>query len=250
MYFSLLKVYEIIKFCKKSHNEAQMMILRFFTLIILTFSFYSCGPILRILTGFKNPKVYSINEVEELIKNNNYNLSTYYLKVQKEKDSSEIFQKFLFGLSSDMYLYHAKTGEKYCYKSEEECSGIQMKKVFNEFENYYMPCISEDSENLNDLMLWLMDQHKQPVNTSSLPEAEYYLFQTWNNYIQSPKRFKEEFAWHNDLKNSNSRIKIIYVNTDLLEEWGLEKGKKLPVKFKRDGKKSVTMYFGKLPLKN
>lgn len=41
---------------------------------------------------------------------------------------------------------------------------------------------------------------------------------------------------------------MLFVNGDMLEEWGLEKNGELPIKFKKDGDK-FTMTFGELPLK-
>ncbi|WP_276978986.1 hypothetical protein, partial [Flavobacterium filum] len=87
------------------------------------------------------------------------------------------------------------------------------------------------------------------LNINDLPSAEYYIFQSWNKYSSSTKRLKEDINWLYDLKkNSTIPIEIVLVNTDLLEEWGLEKNGELSVKFKKEGK-TIDMTFGKLPLK-
>lgn len=208
----------------------------------------SCGPTLRVLSGLKDPKVESRESINEYLTENKFDIETYYLRVENKRDSTEIFNRFLLGFNSDVYLFHAKTGHKYCFLGTEECSGVQMQEAFKSFEENYSPCTDESEPKLKDFLNILVNQNGEAVKADSLPEAEFYLFQTWNTYVESKKRFKENLLWLEELGKYSDKIAIIYVNTDLLDEWGLERGKKLPIKIKRDGKRSVSMYFGKLPL--
>jgi hypothetical protein len=188
---------------------------RYGILLLSLIMLSSCGPTLRVLSGLKNPKVESRESINEYLTENKFDI---------------------------------KTGDKYCFLGTEECSGVQMQEAFKNFEENYSPCTDESEPKLKDFLNILVNQNGEAVKADSLPEAEFYLFQTWNTYVESKKRFKENLLWLEELGKYSDKIAIIYVNTDLLDEWGLERGKKLPIKIRRDGKRSVSMYFGKLPL--
>lgn len=214
--------------------------------ILLIFS--SCGLTLRMLSGFRDPVVKSKSEINQFIKENEGDFDTYFLNVQTKKDSAEIFEKFLFGFNSDLYLFHAKSGKKYCFQGTEECSGVLMQEAFKNVDSNFSECQSEKEKNLDDFLRLLQNKNGESITQSNLPDSEYYLFETWNTYMQNKKEFRENLKWLNELEQTNKKIKIIYINTDLLDDWGLEKGKKLPIKFKRNGKRSVELVFGKLPI--
>jgi hypothetical protein len=60
---------------------------------------------------------------------------------------------------------------------------------------------------------------------------------------------KEDLNWLLNLKkNSELNVVVVFVNSDLLEDWRLEKSKELPIKFKKEGNQ-LSLDFGKLPLK-
>ena len=51
-------------------------------------------------------------------------------------------------------------------------------------------------------------------------------------------------------ENSKLNVSIVFINGDLLDEWGLEKNGKLKTKFRKNDKGlSFDITFGKLPLK-
>ena len=215
--------------------------------ILLVFS--SCGLTLRMLSGFRDPVVKSKNEINQFVKENDGNFDTYFLNVATKKDSAEIFDKFLFGFNSDLYLFHAKSGKKHCFQGTEECSGVLMQEAFKNVDANFSACQSNKEMDLDDFLKLLQNKNGESITLSNLPDSEYYLFETWNTYMQNKKEFKENLKWLTELEQTNKKIKIIYINTDLLDDWGLEKGKKLPIKFKRNGKRSVELIFGKLPIK-
>ena len=215
--------------------------------ILLVFS--SCGLTLRMLSGFRDPVVKSKNEINQFVKENDGNFDTYFLNVATKKDSAEIFDKFLFGFNSDLYLFHAESGKKHCFQGTEECSGVLMQEAFKNVDANFSVCQSNKEMDLDDFLKLLQNKNGESISLSNLPDSEYYLFETWNTYMQNKKEFKENLKWLTELEQTNKKIKIIYINTDLLDDWGLEKGKKLPIKFKRNGKRSVELIFGKLPIK-
>lgn len=208
----------------------------------------SCGTAIKTLAGFKNPKVETKESVARFLSEVNDTEKTFFLGITKPGDSTAVFNNFIFGFNSDLYLY-SKSGEKYCYKGTEECSGIQLQGAFKDFDENYLPC-QDESDNLETFLKRIVDSNGNPVEVSSLPEADYYIFETWNKYSGSQKRLKEDFEWYNGLKkNSDFNVAVMFVNTDLLEEWGLEKGGELPIKFKKEKGRTMSLRFGKLPLK-
>jgi hypothetical protein len=221
---------------------------RYGLLLLLMIMLSSCGPTLRVLTGLKDPKVESRESIKQYLSENKFEIESYYLNVENKRDSTEIFNRFFFGFNSYVSLFDAKTGDKYCFLGTEECSGLQMQEAFKNFEENYSPCTDESEPRLKDFLNILINQNGEKVDVNSLPKAEFYIFQTWNKYVESKKRFKENLLWLEELGKNSDKIEIIYVNSDLLDDWGLEKGKSLPIKIRRDGKKSVNMYFGSLPL--
>ena len=224
------------------------MILRFlFCLIFISF-LSSCGSIVKNLAGFKNPKVESKEELSEYFATVLPTETTFFMKVNEVGNEKEIFSKFGLGLSSDILLFSSE-GEKYCYLGTEECGGIQMANAFQNFSQNYAPCVDDEDMNLSRYLENITDLNGNAVSRAQFFEADYYIFQHWNKYSGSTKRLKEDVNWLLDLKkNSDLNVVIVFVNSDLLEDWGLEKNKELPVKFKKEGNQ-FTMNFGKLPIK-
>ena len=103
---------------------------------------------------------------------------------------------------------------------------------------------------MNTYLSIICDLSGKSIEKEALPKADYYIFQNWNKYSGSRKKLQEDINWLLDLKkNSDLNVAIIFINGDMLEEWGLEKNGELPLKFKKEGKE-FTMTFGELPLKN
>ena len=217
-----------------------------FILFLLTL--FSCGSAIKTLVGFKNPKVETKASLLSYLSDVKENETTYFLKADKIGDSIIVYRNFLFGFNSDLFMF-SKNGQKHCYLGTEECSGVQMTSAFKNFDENYAPCTNDSTTILSSLVNKLVDKNGKPLNINDLPSAEYYIFQSWNKYSSSTKRLKEDINWLYDLKkNSTIPIEIVLVNTDLLEDWGLEKNGELPVKFKKEGK-TIDVTFGKLPLK-
>jgi hypothetical protein len=217
-----------------------------FILFLLTL--FSCGSAIKTLVGFKNPKVETKASLLSYLSDVKENETTYFLKADKIGDSITVYRNFLFGFNSDLFMF-SKNGQKYCYLGTEECSGVQMTSAFKNFNENYAPCTNDSATILSSLVNKLVDKNGKPLNINDLPSAEYYIFQSWNKYSSSTKRLKEDIKWLYDLKKKSTiPIEIVLVNTDLLEDWGLEKNGELPVKFKKEGK-TIDVTFGKLPLK-
>ena len=212
--------------------------------------FASCGSIMKGLSGFKDPIVQNVSESSKYFEAIVPNEKTYFLSVEKVGDSASIFDSFFTGFSSDMKIF-SKNGQKYCYNGTEECSGVQMSSAFSNFTEKYQPCTTETNENLETMLGKLMDKDGKKVQINDFPDSDYYIFQNWDTYSSSKKNLKQDIAWLTSLRNNATiNAKVIFVNGDLLEEWGLKKNEKLKTKFKKNGKGlDFTIKFGKLPLK-
>ena len=215
---------------------------------VLLVTLSSCGTAIKTLSGFKNPKVEDKKELSTYFATVLPNEQTFFMKVEKKGSEKEIINNILLGMNSELLLFKA-TGEKYCYLGTEECGGIQMQNAFENFNENYAPCKDDNGLNMNIYLTILCDINGKKIEKEELPKADYYIFQNWNKYSGSKKKLQEDVNWLLDLKkNSDLNVAIIFVNGDMLEEWGLEKNGTLPLKFKKDGDK-FTMTFGELPLK-
>ena len=216
--------------------------------ILLLVTLNSCGTAIKTLVGFKNPKVETKESVLSYLSEVEEHEITYFLKADKIADSATVYKNFLFGFNSDLFIF-SKNGQKFCYQGTYECSGVQMTSAFKNFEENYAPCLNDSITTLDSFLDKLVDRNGNHLDRNTLPLAEYYIFQSWNKYSTSPKKLKEEINWLHDLKKSSTvSIEVILFNTDLLEEWGLEKNGELPIKFRKEGK-TMNLTFGNLPLK-
>jgi hypothetical protein len=208
----------IFKFAKDFKSYAFIL----FLLIL-----FSCGSAIKTLVGFKNPKVETKESLLSYLSEVKENETTYFLKADKIGDSATVYRNFLFGFNSDLFMF-SKSGQKYCYLGTEECSGVQMTSAFKNFDENYAPCNNDSTTTLSFLVNKLVDKNGKALKSTDLPPAEYYIFQSWNKYSSSSKRLKEDINWLYDLKkNSTIPIEIILVNTDLLEEWGFGKKRRI-----------------------
>lgn len=227
-----------------------MRTLRWFCAVLSVLAVVSCGPTMKMLVGLKNPRVQTKSEVETYFKDVLPQEKTYFLTVPKVGDSAAIYRNLMLGFNSDMKLFDRK-GVRYCYQGTEECSGVQMTQAFAAFENNYKPCqydSAEDAETLDDYVQLMVDVNGKRLTRADLPEAQYYIIQNWNTYSGPKKHFKEDVQWLQSLQSqSNISVAVVFINGDLLVDWGLVEGEELKIKFRKN-KKGYTLSYGKLPL--
>lgn len=228
-----------------------MKYFRYVFAVLILPGLVSCGPVIKTLVGLKNPEVQSKPKVNRFFKDVLPQEETYFLTVEKVGDSAAIYRNLLLGFSSEIQLFNSE-GVRYCYQGTEECSGVQMTQAFAAFEQNYKPCQYDDAEHaltLNNFLHLMMDSSGRPVTKATLPIANYYIIQNWTTYSGSKKRFREDVQWLNALRTeAATKIAVLFVNGDLLVDWGLIEGEKLKIKF-RKSKKGYTLSYGKLPLK-
>jgi hypothetical protein len=215
---------------------------------VLLITLSSCGTAVKTLSGFKNPKVQNKSELANYFKEVMPNDKTYFLTVEKYGDSAAIYDSFFFGFTSEIKIFNKK-GQEYCYNGTESCSGTQLSSAFTYFDKMYQPCTVETNDSFSKIVAKLTDNFGNKIEIEEFSNSDYFIFQKWNTYSSSKKRLKQDFQWISNLKeNATVKTTIIFVNGDLLEEWGLEKNGELPIKFKKIDKQ-FTLNFGKLPTK-
>lgn len=223
---------------------------------ILSLFCLSCGTVVKKLSGFKDPKVENKKSVNDFTAKNELDIqNNYFLAINSVSDKDEIQANFLFSVSLDMLIFDDQ-GNRYCYNGTQECSGVQLQEMASEFKNKYKICEKDEIEeyfsysDLNTFLDKLTDSSGNKVTKDNLPKADFYIFELWNKYSKKKKHIKEDFQFTKDIaQKSDIDFAIIYVNTDLLEEWGLEKGKKVKTKFKYNKGRSFSINFGDLPFK-
>jgi hypothetical protein len=224
-------------------NKGKLLIL--FVLFILS----SCGTAVKTLAGFKNPKVEEKHYLTSYFASVFPSEKTYFMKVNEAGNKKEILNNIALGMNTETLIFSSVSGQKYCYLGTEECGGIQMQNAFKNFDQNYSPCSENSNLNLSSYLEKITDVNGKSLTKQQLPQCDYYLFQNWNKYSGSKKKLQEDINWLIDLKKkSNLNIVLIFVNGDMVEEWGLEKNGKLPLKFRKEGKK-FTVTFGELPIK-
>lgn len=217
-------------------------------LLLITLTIISCGTVVKNLAGFKNPQVENKQELSFYFSEVLPDEPTYFMKVDSIGNQMEILNNIVLGMNAELLLFSA-SGEKYCYLGTEECGGIQMQEAFKNCKENYLPCEEENALTLDSYLEKLTDIKGKKLHKADLIKADFYIFQNWNTYSGSKKKLKEDINWLLDLKkNSDLNVALIFVNGDMLEEWGLEKNGELPLKFKKEGKQ-FTMTFGELPIK-
>lgn len=219
------------------------------SLLLIFITLTSCGTLVKNISGFKNPKVENKLALNSYFKEVMPNEKTYFLSVEKIRDSAAIYENFLFAFSSEMKIF-SNSGQKYCYNGISECSGSQMISAFGEFDKTFVPCVENSNEDLKNLIAKLVDKEGKRINFSDLPESDYYIFQFWDKYSNSRKRLKNDSKWISNLKqNTKLDVSLIFINGDLIDDWGLKKNGVLKTKFRKNDKGlSFDITFGKLPL--
>jgi hypothetical protein len=211
-------------------------------LIIITHT--SCSFIIKKAIGLKNPKVETRQSLTDHLIKNNINLgNNYFFKLKK--DSTEIYKTILDGLKKNLLIFD-KQGKKCCYMGSEKCKGKQLSKTIMQFDTFYKPCINNDSMTLTQLREGLVSFS---TDQSKL-DPDYYIVIFWNKYLGKKNSIREDYEWIYELKNkSNVNLEILFINTDLQEEWGLIKGRRMKIKFHLRSKNSASIQLGKIPYK-
>lgn len=210
-----------------------------FIILFLT----SCISISKIIIGFKNPKVITIEELKD-IRNQifNDNISDYYF-TEGVKDSIFLNKILSLSFNGSLNIYN-KNGEKIFFKNS-TCINDDI-EIINKNNDSLMLILNEKLEdnikNLKNLDL------KEQIKISDLKKYEYYIIYYWSSFMNKKTIIQNEFNYLN-LNFNSSKYKIIRINCDFLDIWNLEKDKKLKLKFKKADNGYYNVTFKSIPWK-
>ncbi|MCF6169287.1 hypothetical protein [Lutibacter sp.] len=194
-----------------------------FIFIFLT----SCISISKIIIGFKNPKVITVEELKN-IRNQIFddNINDYYYK-EGIKDSI-FFNKILsLSFNGSLNIYN-KNGEKISFKNT-TCINDEI-KIITENLNSLQINSNKIFKDVKDLIN--LDTQEQ-IKTFGSDDFEYYVIYYWSSYMSKKKSIQNEFNLLNNTFDHN-HYKIIRINCDFLNIWKLKKNKKIKLKFKKE----------------
>lgn len=211
------------------------------TFILLLFS--SCLSISKIIIGFKTPKVHNVKEIIKL-KNEIFNDdldNDYYFKGTKD---TVFFNKILsLSFKGGLNIYNYK-GKKIYFKNT-TCINDEIKIINSKIDSLQFNYNKETLE--KDLNVIKNINSNNKFKFIDLKENEYYVVYYWSSFMEKKKSIKNEF---NFLKNSlDNNFKIIRVNCDFLDIWGLKKDKKVKLQITKENNRYYNVKFKNIPWK-
>ncbi len=219
--------------------------LRAFLLLILCVGLASCGAGVRALTGIKSPVVETKAAVTSYWKAQNIEHPTYFFR--PPSDTLTLYINTLRSFNSDIILFD-RSGKQLCYADTDACLPAQISDAKQNIEAHFDACETQEFE-FSELLNRLQDADG---NTPILPLAnapDYHLIVFWSKFTSKPGRLKKDIADYETLaRETNASVQVLYVNTDLLDEYGLETGKKLKFYY-GPAKTGFTIRFGEMPFK-
>lgn len=214
----------------------------FFTAFILIF-LTSCISISKIIIGFKNPEVITVEELKD-IRNQifNDNINDYYY-MEGIKDSIFLNKILSLSFKGGLNIYN-KNGEKLFFINS-TCINDDL-EIINKNKDSLMFILNENLEDKIKNLINL-DLNEQ-LKISDFKNYEYYIIYFWSSFMNKKTLIQNEFKFLNQNFNS-SKYKIIRINCDFLDIWNLEKEKKLKLKFKKDNDGYYNVSFKSIPWK-
>lgn len=203
-------------------------------LIFLILFVTSCGTAIRPLMGLKNPKVYSAVEIDSFTQKLEKADNVYDAKYVRV-DSSEIFNTVMKSLG-DVNIYNAQ--HKVLCNSDNDigCNYLsQLEIESNSISNVFRECTFLDQapmlaySNLNDVLKDLNVENQEKFINH---KTDYTIVYYWSYKMQ---KGKHENDWKSIAKSfeNEKNVKFLRINTDLNQDWGLEKGDKMKLKLKK-----------------
>ncbi len=213
-------------------------------IVILSFFLNSCSLLFKTALSIKNPKVETNEQILEYLEKTECLIPNTFV-INCPPDSMQIYKNLMRGFTNEILIY--KDSIRYCYEGKSRCTSEKLKKTIDEFDIYYTPC-QNDTISFDIFLLQLMPLSDN--NKLQIKQEKIYVFAFWSIFFGSKKNKKDFFNWlYEYYKKYPDKYEIIIVNVDLNQNWGLEKGKKMKLKFKMTKKNSVDLEFGKIPYK-
>ncbi|MGM0636538.1 MAG: hypothetical protein ACQESK_10775 [Bacteroidota bacterium] len=233
-------------------------IFKFAVLLFVAFSITSCSLTVKTIIGLKSPKVQTNKRITKAKEKLNFSSDNGHdaLYIKQETDSL-YYNIMLSSLDGELYFFD-ENGNRKCYAGLEACVADQFEGLQEEFQNQVGDCEVPETEyafrfqHLDDFLNQIVDYEGNPISKENLPEADYYFVHHWSKFAGRNKQKREEYEWMIEhLDQLGISYQIIRVNSDLRTDWGMKKGKKVPLHFKvnkqDDGTMNAELDLGDLP---
>lgn len=231
-------------------------ILKFGLVVIFALLFTSCGLAFKTLMGLKNPKVEtsaSINEeIDKLQFKCDPGTDVWY---KPQSDSLGNYKILLSSMNSDLYFFNSE-GKRLCFSSSESCVAEQFEMVETKFEDYIGPCSNDYEfefvyEDIDEFLSNVQEVSGSDLSINNLPKVDYYFIYHWSKFAGGKKNKKEDYLWTmSSLDELGISYHVIRVNTDLREDAGFRKNKKVRLKLKMQKEeegRTAELFLSKLP---
>jgi len=236
LYINLMK---LIGMNYNFNNYKGRVLYSAFILLLLS----SCLSISKIIIGFKTPKVYNVTDIRNLkdeIFNDNLNNDYYF---QGIKDTVFLNKILSLSFQGSLNIYN-NNGKKIFFKKT-TCVNDEIKIINSKVDSLQFNSKKETLE--TDLKNLININSNNQFKFIDLKENEYYVIYYWSSFMAKKKSIKNEFDF---LKNSfNNNYKIIRVNCDFLDIWGLKKDKKVKLQITKENNSYYNVKFKKIPWK-
>ena len=197
-------------------------------LLLLCLGLQSCSFLFRTAFSIKNPQVQTNEQIAKYLDDLDCPIQNTFV-IDCEPDSVQIYSNLMKGFSNEILIY--KDSVRYCYQGASRCSGVKLKATIDEFEESYSPC-KNDTINFKNYLSKLTPLSQD--NKLQIEQGKIYFFAHWTIFFGSKNSKKEDFEWFYEFKeNYPEKYEIVLINTDLNEKWGLEKGKKMKMRFRK-----------------
>jgi len=191
------------------------MLKKFVIWIILLVLFYSCSPVLKTITGVRDIRMQTVDDLTGFCIKNGIELNEAYLYLPEEKltcpDSTQINFRFadqvlVFNKNGDCIIYKGAQTGNYCSLPEDD--------FFSGMSSIFLPL-----DTVNTLQQVLQDYRN--VETMAKPlidkEADYYLVYYWALWYKSfskknIKSVREILA----RADTTKKIQTFYLNNDFV----------------------------------
>lgn len=238
-------IYQTINLIKRR------FIVLFLPLVVVVLT--SCTSLVRVLSGFKNPKVESINSIQNYFENiDDKTISDAFFN--NAMDSTEIMNIVLKTFEGSINVYN-KSGERICVNGQHSCSIYEFQDIekqnFDDCNELKLEnSLSKEFLSLDDFFSKISLQNNETIDVlkNKLKNKDYIYIYYWSKFISSKKNSENDFNFFkNRVKSISNNSFIIRVNCDLREDWNLEKEAELEIKMKKDTKGVVELVFGEIP---
>jgi len=223
---------------------------RISSFIFCSLFLYSCGPILKILGGLNDPKVYSQEEIEANIARLPKHPNIVDAQLQSGLEEEEIKSFLYMSIPFDTYIYNADD-KLLCFKGETSCGSYELQELENStIEDKYDLC---DNLSLNTLFEDYLGDFEDIISKTSLKSSQQFSdFKHKVLVVMNTDISKNEIIddWNYIFKSLNHNENVVFIRiwTDLNENWGLEKDKKAKFKVRKvKGEREVEIILSDLP---